>query len=538
MRIMNAAISLFIFTFFLVGCVQPQSNSKLPEVYRFAMDTDAPTLDPAMVTDTVSDKVIRDIFDCLIKFDSDMNYVPVIAESWVAPPAGGTEWIFNIRKGVKFHNGREIKAQDVEYSFTRVLDQETASPRTWVLNMIKGAQEFNNREAESVLGIEVLDDYKIKFDLAYPFAPFLGCLSMSTCSIVPREEIEKLEDKEEFSLHPIGSGSFMFKKWVPDNEIVLVANPNHFEGPPKLKGVTYRIIKEAMARVQEFENGNVEHTDIPPQELERILDDPKLSKLVVRSSLLDVYHFGFNCNEAPFKDNINLRKAFNHAIDKEHIANNVLQGNMEVAKGFIPPRMPNYISEAQGFKYDPELAAEYLEKAGYPEGNGLEPITLFVDNDEIHRRIAEAAANDLKKIGIDVSIRQMEWGAFLDAVDNGEAKFFQLTWLADYPDPDNFLFVLLNTKNWGKPGNQTRFSNARFDQLTEQAQQETDWSVRHQLYLEAEAIAMEESPWLLLFTNRCNLLVQDYVRDLEITALDRAPRLPNVELEKVWFSEE
>ncbi|MCD6216457.1 ABC transporter substrate-binding protein [bacterium] len=542
MSFFKSALVMCVAILMFTGCVQQETGSveqsKYPEIYRFAMDTDAPTLDPAMVTDTVSDKVIRDIFDCLIKFDSDMNYVPVIAESWIAPEAGGTEWIFNLHKGIKFHNGREITAKDVEYSLTRVLDPETASPRTWVLNMIKGAKAFIDGEAETVEGIEVLDNYIIKITLETPFAPFLGCLCMSTCSVIPREEIEKLDDQSEFSLNPIGSGPFMFKKWVPDNEIVLVANPDYFEGAPKLKGVTYRIIKESMARVQEFENGNVEHTDIPPQELDRILEDPVLSKLVVRTSLLDVYHMGFNCNEEPFKDNIDLRKAFNYAVDKEHIANNILKNNMEVAKGYIPPRMPNYKSQAEGYEYSPVVASEYLEKAGYPEGNGLEPITLYIDNDEIHRRIAESVSNDLRKIGVEISIRQMEWGAFLDAVDEGEAKFFQLTWLADYPDPDNFLFVLLHTDNWGKPGNQTLFSNPEFDQLTKQAQIETDWAVRHELYIKAESIVMEECPWLILFTNRCNILVQDYVRDLDITALDRSPRLPNVELEKVWFGEE
>ena len=391
MSFFKPVLVMCVAIFLFAGCVQPETDpvepSKYPDIYRFAMDTDAPTLDPAMVTDTVSDKVIRDIFDCLIKFDSEMNYIPVIAESWIAPEAGGTEWIFNLNKGIKFHNGREIIAEDVEYSLTRVLDPETASPRTWVLNMIKGAKAFNDGETDSVEGIEVIDSYTIKITLETPFAPFLGCLCMSTCSVIPREEIEKLDDPGEFSLHPVGSGPFMFEKWVPDNEIILIANPDYFDGAPKLNGVTYRILKESMARVQEFENGNVEHTDIPPQELDRILEDPKLSKLVVRTSLLDVYHMGFNCDEEPFKDNIDLRQAFNYAIDKEHIANNILKNNMEVAKGYIPPRMPNYKSQAEGYEYSPVVASEYLEKAGYPEGNGLEPITLYIDNDEIHRRI-------------------------------------------------------------------------------------------------------------------------------------------------------
>jgi oligopeptide transport system substrate-binding protein len=545
MRFFCTTIVIILSLGLLFGCVQqevkPSDNDKpvttreLPKVYRFVLDTDAPTLDPAQVTDTVSDKVVRDIFDCLIKFDSEMNYVPAIAESWDAPPAGGTEWVFHIRKGVKFHNGREVNANDVAYSFTRVLDPKTSSPRTWVLNMIKGAKQFINKETDKVEGIEVLDENTIKITLEYPFTPFLGCLCMSTCAIVPREEFEKLTDESEFSLHPVGTGPFVFSKWIPDNEIVLVANKDYFNGAPKLEGVTYRIIKEAMARVQEFQNGNIEHTDIPPQDLDRILADPVLSKLVVRRSLMDVYHMAFNCDKAPFKGNIKLRQAFNYAIDKEHIVKNILKDNMELAKGYIPPSMANFDSPVDGFPYDPEMAAMLLGEAGFPEGQGLEPIKLYIDNDEIHEKIAVAVANDLKKLGVNITIQKLDWGAFLDAIDEGEPAFFQMTWLADYPDPDNFLYVLLDSKNWGAMGNHARYSNPEFDKLVEQAQKETDWNIRRELYYQAEAMAMDDCPWLILFTNRCNVLVQDYVKDLEITALDRAPRLPNVDLEKVWF---
>jgi oligopeptide transport system substrate-binding protein len=553
MKITKLHVILLLILVFVVGCVsvedktpkpgttgtdaktQQKGSQTFPDTYRFVLDTDPPTLDPAQVTDTVSDKVIRDIFDCLIKFDKDLNYIPVIAESWETPPAGGTEWIFHIRKGLKFHNGREIKAQDVEYSLTRILDPKTTSPRTWVLDMIKGAKEIMDKKTDKVSGIEVLDDYTVKITLAYPFAPFLGCICMSTCSVVPREEIEKLDDPNKFSQHPIGSGPFIFESWDHDHELILKANPDYFAGAPKLKGVTYRIIKEPMARVLEFENKNIEHADIPPQELDRILADPVLSKLVVRRPLLDVYHMAFNCDKSPFKGNINLRKAFNYAIDKNHIADVVLKGNMKVATGYIPPDMPNYQSHAMGFPYNPEEALKYLELAGYPNGKGLEPITLYMDNDEIHRKIAENVVADLSKIGVNVTIKQMEWNAFLDAIDRGEAQFFQNTWLADYPDPDNFLFVLLNSNNWGEKGNHSRFSNKTFDNLVEQAQRETEWAKRLDLYVKAEDIAMEECPWLLLFTNQCNVLVQDYVKGLNITALDRSPRLPNVDLETVWF---
>jgi len=504
-------------------------------IYRFPLDTDPPTLDPAMVTDTVSDKVIRSIFDGLVKISPEGQYVPAIAERWDVNE-DGTVWTFYLRDDVRFHNGREVKAGDFAYSFKRVLDPNTASPRVWVLDRIKGATAFNSGEVQDVEGIEVLDDYTLRITLEEPFAPFLGLMAMSSAYVVPQEVVE--EQGGSFASEPaatVGTGPFILREWNHNNYLLLQSNEEYFTGRPYVDGLRYRIIAEPLTRLQEFRAGNLHHTDIPADVLSDVRNDPVESELIVSRPLLDVYNLGFNCEKEPFKDNPTLRKAFCYAIDRQYIINEVLNGLMTEAESIVPPGIFGYDAGLEGYGYDEVRARELLAEAGYPDGEGLPEITLYFDSRPPRPDICQVVQQNLARIGVDINLHQLEWGAFLEAVDAGEPAFFQLTWLADYPDPENFLFVLLHSDQWGPPGNSTRFGNDEFDRLVEQAGSITDLDRRWELYSEAERIAYDEAPWLLLFWNKCTILVAPEVRGLEITALDRPPVLPSAAIENVWL---
>lgn len=507
-------------------------------IYKFPLDTDPPTLDPAKVTDTVSDRVIRCIFDGLVRISPQGEYVGAIASSWEASP-DGTVWTFHLRDNVKFQNNRQVTAEDFAYSFKRILDPNTASPRTWVLDKIKGAKDFMDGKAQDVAGIEVVDPATLKLTLSEPFAPFLGLLAMSTASAIPQEVVEQYGG--EFATKPeatIGTGPFVLKDWAHNNYLLLQSNEEYYDGRPYVDGVRFIIIAEPLARLEEFRSGNLDHTDIPADVLDQVVNNPGESKLILSRPILDVYNMGFNCQKEPFKDNPKLRLAFNYAINKQHMIDNVLHGMWEQARGVVPPGIFGYDPGLTGYPYDQAKAKQLLAEAGYPDGQGLAPITLYYDSRPPRPDIAQVVQSDLASVGVKINLRQLEWSAFLEAVDAGEPAFFQLTWLADYPDPENFLYVLLDTKQWGPPGNSTRYSNTEFDRLVEEAGRITDQSRRWELYSQAERIAYEDAPWLLLFWNKCNVLVAPEVRGLDITALDRAPVLPSVEIEKVWFAAE
>jgi len=210
----------------------------------------------------------------------------------------------------------------------------------------------------------------------------------------------------------------------------------------------------------------------------------------------------------------------------------------EEAKGIVPPGIAGYDAGLPGYSYDETKARQLLAEAGYPDGKGLPEIVLYHDSRPPRPEIAQVVQENLGRIGVKVSLKQLEWSAFLEAVDAGEPSFFQLTWLADYPDPENFLYVLLHSKQWGPPGNSTRYSNPEFDELVEEAGRITDQARRWRLYAEAERIAYEDAPWLLLYWNKCTILLSPKVHGFEITAMDRPPVLPSVRLDKVWLEPE
>jgi len=507
-------------------------------IYQFPLDTDPPTLDPAMVTDTVSSKVVGSIFDGLVKISPAGEYVPAIADRWEANE-DGTVWTFYLKDNVYFHHGPQVKAEDFAYSFTRVLNPDTASPRTWVLDKILGARAFLERRAGEVEGIKVIDEMTLEITLEEPFAPFLGLMAMATSFAVPKDYIDQYGSA--FASEPgkiSGTGPFVLQNWERNNYLLLQSNEEYFEGRPYVDGLKYRIIKEPIGRLEEFRSGNLHHTDVPPEIFADIEADAVESQWIVRRPLMDVYNLGFNCEKAPFKDNPTLRKAFCYAINRDFLINDVLSGVGEEATSIVPPGIYGYDAGLEGYPYNVQTAKALLEEAGYPNGTGLPEITLMFDSRPPRPDICQAVQNDLARIGVNINLRQLEWDPFLQAVDAGEPEFFQLTWLADYPDPENFLFVLLHSSQWGELGNGTRYKNEEFDALVDEAGIITDRERRWELYAQAERIAYDEAPWLILFFNECAILVNDDIRGLEITALDRAPVLPSVEIENVWIVQE
>lgn len=506
---------------------------KEPTTYRFPINTDPKSLDPAHITDTVSDCIARRIFSGLVSFDANLEIQPGVAESFEFSPDARV-WRFKIRKGVKFQNGRVVTPEDVLYTFKRVLAKETASERIWTLDRIAGAKAFMEGRNNDLAGLKIEGRDTVVVTLEKPFAPFIYFLAMSNTFIVPKEEVEKWG--KEFSHHPVGAGPYRFVKWQTGDYVRLEAFEEYFKGKPKVTNLLFRIVPDPITRFEEFKNGNLEHVDVPVGRLEEVRSDPKLASLLVSKPTLDIYNYGFHMQKAPFKGNPDLRLAINYAIDKEFIVKNILQGKMDVSRSYLPPGLWGHDPKRDGYSYNPQLARDYLKKAGYPDGKGLPKLTLYHSNNEqFYALIAQQAQSDLTKIGIAVELHQMEWATYLQAVDDGEPAFFQVTWLADYPDPDNFLFVLLNTKQWGPPGNSTRYSNPDFDKLVEKAQTISDRGERIKLYQKAEDIALKESPWVLLFTNNVNTLVQPYVKNLTVTGMDRSPQLSNADMAFVEY---
>lgn len=529
-RVRRSVVTAFCLSLLalLAFALAPAEAQKRGGTYRAVLGADPPTLDPAQATDTTSSAVIRQMFDGLVELDEKMQPVPAIAERWVIS-ADQRVYTFTLRHGVRFHNGREVKAADVKYS----LERAARGKKPWVVEKIVGAPEVIKGQAKEIRGVRVAGDSTVELTLERPFPPFLMLMAYDAAYLVPREEAERLGP--EFGSKPVGTGAFRFVSWRHDDQVVLEAFRDHFRGAPYLDRIVYRIIPDDNTRYQEYRAGNLEHVDIPTGQFRAVQADPVLSKELHVWPILGTYALRFTLTQAPFKDNKKLRQALNYAIDKEAIARVLLEGSVLPARGVLPPGMPGYNPELAGYPHDRAKARQLLAEAGYPDGKGLPPITLHYNTSALHKRIVELVQAQLRELGITVQVANLDWAAYIKLVDDGGTQWHRMGWIADYPDPENFLTVLFHTRNIGPPGNTSRFSSPEVDRLFDEADRLPAGPARLAKYREAEKILVEEAPWVFVYWYTSRLLEKPYVKGLERSAMSSAPELHMAPLRKVWL---
>jgi ABC-type transport system substrate-binding protein len=475
------------------------------------LNSNPTTLDPALITDVMGGGITAKLFNGLVRFNENLDIVPDVARSWKLSDDQLT-YTFHLRRDVLFSNGRKVTAADFKYSFERVLTPRTKAALTWVLDKIEGADEMLAGKADSISGIRILNDHTLAIKLAKPFGPFLSLLAMTTAYVVPREEVERLG--QDFGMHPVGSGPYTLGEWKHGQQVVLVAREDYFEGRPKLNGIHYRIIPEDLTAVLEFETGHLDVLQIPSSEYHRYTTDPAWRDLVYGRPGLNSYYLGLNCARPPFND-LRVRQAVNHAIDRRHILSTVFEKRGVLASGPIPPGLwKNTLlpQTATGYSYDPKKARELIRAAG-AEGK---TITIYISADPEVLDIVEVIQGYLAKVGLKAEITQLDWSAFKHAVNEGESDAFWLSWWADYPDPENFLLPLFHSKSVGAGGNRTRCNDTELDQLIEIAQRTMDERQRYRLYRQAEERIIKNAPWVFMWHRADYYVIHPWVKDFKI----------------------
>jgi len=514
------------------GCGPRVAGPPQDNIYRLPLSVNPPTLDPAHFTDLAAEGVASRIFSSLVKYDSDLNIAPDLAETWEVSEDGKT-YTFRLRQGVKFHSGRVVTADDVKYSFERLLNPETGSKRPWVVKQISGAGDMLAGEAKQVSGLVVVDTHTVKLTVDEPFAPLLSQLAMTNASIVPKEVVEA--QGRRFGRHPIGTGPFKFDSWVDNSHLLLTRFDDYFEGPAKLAGIKFRIVKEELLRYEEYRAGNFEHCGVPIGQLAGISESNLGAELRTVPNLSTAY-IGLNLTKKPLGENLKLRQALNWAVNRQFLCEKLLQGSRLSAKGVLPPGIPGYNSELSGYGYDPNRAQELLKEAGFPDGRGLRELSLYYTARQQSANVAQRFQSDVKKIGVSVRLKSLDWGAFLEAVDKREPDMFLLSWIADYPDPDNFLYILFHSSQHGSLGNRVIYSNPAVDRLLEAERSERDVAARLQLCQQAEQAIVEAAPWVFLSHGRNNLLVKPYVENLRLSSMDVGTEILGVDFHRVRCS--
>jgi peptide/nickel transport system substrate-binding protein/oligopeptide transport system substrate-binding protein len=494
MKIIRWAVLVFLSVASLLACT---SGERLTGHVYYRLKTDPTTLDPALVVDVTGGSIAAKLFNGLVRLGDDLSVVPDIASKWAISKDGRT-YRFSLRSGVRFSNGREVKAVDFKYSFERVLSPETKSPRTWLFDYVLGAGEFMRGEAEEVTGIRVLDDYTIEITLKEPFSPFIGLLTMPNAYVVPEEEVRRLGP--DFSSHPVGTGPYILKSWLPGREMVLEARGDYFDELSKVKGIVYRVIPEELTAVAEFELGNLDAIAIPVAVFAKYKDSPKWREQITSSEGLNTYYLGLNCSRPPF-DDPDVRRAVNLAIDREKILATVYEGRGKLATGPVPDVLRRW-EAPEPYPYEPERAKTIIKS----KGAFGKSVQFFINADPEVVDMAEVIQSYLKEAGLDVHLKQLEWSAFKQAINGGEADMFWLSWWADYPDPENFLFPLFHSENHGPGGNRVIYTNPEVDALINAGQRAASEKLRNESYRKAENIIAAEAPWVF-FWHRTDFMV-------------------------------
>lgn len=495
-------------------------------VYRRPLGHDPESLDPARINDIYSRSVSQQIFDGLVQFDQTLTTVPALAQFWKASRDGLT-WTFMLRKGVKFHHGAEVTAEDVVYSFTRILDSKTKSGAADLFSGIRGAREFREGKAKHVSGLVALDRHTVQVMLNDAQIPFVSVLAVGHAKIVPKDVAER--NDESFGLHPIGTGPFRLIRWERGKEIVLGANPDYFDGPPRLSRVVYRIFlgEQFDAMYEEFRRGNLEDTPLPTRDYRQIVRADTHS--YIKRPMISIRFYGFNTRLKPLDDR-RIRQALVHAIDREALIQDVHWGRYATARGILPPGTQGFNPGVKGYAYDPEKARDLLARAGYPGGRGLGPITIWssVKRDEIVRE-HEEVKKYLEAVGIQARIEYVtNWPSFSKMLDEGKLPVFLYGWYADVPDPDNFLFKLFHSRS---PRNFFGYANPVVDDLLVQARNERDLQGRVALYRRAEVLILADAPLIPVLHHTYERLFQPYVRSIEVNGLGD----PYIPLRKIWL---
>lgn len=500
------------------GATPPKTNGSVLHVAQTAEPT---TLDPAQVQDGPTIELMMHVFDGLIQWNTKNELVPALAEKWETTD-GGRTYTFHLRKGVKFHNGRALTAEDFVYSLTRSLSSKVSSPVAMVyLNDIVGAREYNQGKAATVTGLSAPDSETLKIRIDVPKAYFLSKLTYPTAYVVCKEEVERTGGKiDETSM--VGTGAFKVAEYRRGDRIILDPNPDYYEGAPKLARIERRILLDNGSRRDKFEAGELDIADLSMATYRGDKENAELKPLIHQFNRAAVFYLALNQKAyAPFKDK-RVRQAFAMAVNRQQIVDSVHEGVPQVAHGIVPAGVPGYDPALRGLPYDPGKARALLAQAGFPEGKGLPALTLsFRASVEDIKNTATAVQEDLQQnLGIKVNLDEVEWGTFLNRRNSGAMPFYFLRWSADYLDPQDFLSMMLHT---GSPENSLGYSNPEFDRLCDSADVMQDATKRFATYRKAETIAVDDAPWVPIYFQRDVELWNSRLRGVEDSLMGHLP---------------
>ncbi|MBS1716272.1 MAG: ABC transporter substrate-binding protein [Armatimonadetes bacterium] len=510
----------------IVGCgkgnfSEQQKAASNGNIFRYPIVTSPTKLDPAMVQDGDTLDALQQVYEGLVVWSEDNKPVPCLADSWDISPDGKV-YTFHLHKGVKFHNGREMVADDFKYAIERSSNPKLASPTAEdYLKDIVGVMDKLHGKATEVKGVQVIDKYTVKVTLDAPHAYFLGKLTYLVAAPVPKEcfppdkEVDKVENC-------VGTGPFKMTQYVPDQLLTMTAFKDYHGGAPLIDGIERPVIKDATTRLNKFKAGEVDLVQLERGDVKGVREDPKLKDQLKLFDRPAIWYVAFNLKMVPQFADKKVRQALSYAVDRDRIVNEVLGGVNTPANGILPPGVLAHRDKTAILGYDVAKAKQLLAEAGYPDGKGFPQLEMwFREQRPDIQFVAEAVAADLKKnLNIDVKLKTLEWGSYLAKNNAKEIPFFHMRWSADYLDPQNFLSLLLTTDG---NENKTFYSNPQVDALCAKADSSLDEKERITLYAQAEDLILQDAAWIPVYFQRDAELISPRVSGLRESLFGHLP---------------
>jgi oligopeptide transport system substrate-binding protein len=517
-------------------------REKTTNVFHYNETTGIATLDPAFAKNQSIVWAVHQLYNTLVETDEQLNIVPSLATGWDVSEDRMT-YTFHLRQDIYFHDdpafpngkGRQMNAADVVYSYRRILDPAVASSGAWIFNAT----------VEGINSFQAIDDSTFRLHLKKPFNPALGLLSMQYCSIVPREAVEFYG--KDFRSHPCGTGPFRFRAWEEGQALVMTRNEHYFERDsagrqlPYLDAIKVSFFDNKATEFLMFQQGVLDfQNDIDPSFKDEVLSKRGELKKEWRDKIvlskhpyLNTEYLGMladpslpSVKNSPLR-NLKVRQAMNYGFDRRkmmlYLRNSI---GIPAESGFVPAGLPSFDSSlVKGYHYNPELAAKLLKEAGYSRENPVPGMRLLTI--AIYADLASFIARELQEIGIQVQVEVVQKSFLLEQTAKSQAAFFRGSWIADYPDAENYLSVFYS-KNPAPP-NYTRFNNPAFDKLYEQSLTEENDSVKINLYREMDRLVIAGAPVIPLWYDEVLRLTNPRVKNFHANGLNL------LELRKVYI---
>lgn len=483
------------------------------------------SLDPIDVDSVYESLPVNQIFDGLVDTDGSLRIVPNLAQTWTASRDGRT-YTFRLREGVRFHDGSLLTADDVVFTFQRLLAPENGRQNVACayLDVVRGASDYSSGRRRDLPGVLADDPRTVRIVLDRPYPSFLEVLAMDGLRVVPRAAVAR--GREEFRRSPVGTGPFRLVSWSPER-LRLGANTGYFRGAPSLDAVTIAFLdpSERDRGAARFRRGELDLLEAPAGEVEALSGDPRVH--LFRYPEMSLTFLGLATTDPSLRDP-RVRQAITHALNRENLG--PAMGNVyRPASGILPPGLTGYLPGAKALAHDAELARRLLAEAGHPRGAGLPPLDVYASTgSDTARSVFAGIAADLAGVGIEARLREVTWREFTRRLNARTAPSFLLTWVADLTDPDAFLRTLFQS---GGPANLFGFSDEETDRLLGLGALERDPVARSRIYARAEQRLLGLAPIVPLYHTIRVLALRPGVHGLEPGPLG----LANVGFEDVWI---